>query len=157
MKNNLIEQFFSLVKIDSPTGHEQNVADYIVNYLTPLVDVVKKDKHGNVYAYISGAGKPVFFASHMDTVEPGRGIKPVRKGKYIISDGTTILGADNKAALASMLELASLLKSKKISHVPVEFIFTHSEESGNYGASSFDYRQLRSRTGYCFDSNDEKY
>lgn len=152
MNKTLIDTFFQLVKIDSPTGNEQLVANFILNYLKQYADILKKDKKGNIYARIDGVGEPIFFASHMDTVEPGRGIKPQIKKGYITSDGTTILGADNKTAIACMLELAHLFKTSKITHRPIEFIFTYSEEVGNYGAINFDYSWLKSKSGYCFDS-----
>lgn len=152
MNKSLIDIFFQLVKIDSPTGNEQQVAIFILKYLKPFVDILKKDKKGNIYARIDGKGEPLFFASHMDTVEPGKGVKPQIKKDHITSDGSTILGADNKVAIAGMLELAHYLRTSKITHRPIEFIFTYSEEVGNYGAINFDYKWLNSKTGFCFDS-----
>ena len=93
-----------------------------------------------------------FFSAHMDTVEPGKGISPRIDGDYIVSDGTTILGTDNKLALACMLVLACDLVLTHSSHCPLEFVFTRSEEIGNYGALHFDYSLLRSKRGLCFDS-----
>ncbi|OGK63022.1 hypothetical protein A2334_01445 [Candidatus Roizmanbacteria bacterium RIFOXYB2_FULL_38_10] len=153
MNNNLVDVFIKLVQIDSVTGYEKKITDFLVSYLKGMVDIVKKDSYGNVYARIDGEGKPIFFASHMDTVEPGRGIKPKIKKGYIVSDGTTILGADNKVAIAGMLEIARLIKKSKVLHRPVEFLFTLSEEVGNYGAINFDYSMLRSKLGYCFDTS----
>lgn len=153
MNKSLIDIFFQLVKIDSPTGNEQQVANFILDYLKQFADTLKKDKKGNIYARIDGVGEPIFFASHMDTVEPGRGIKPQIKKGYITSDGKTILGADNKMAIACILELAHYLKrTKTTTHRPIEFLFTYSEEVGNYGAINFDYSWLKSKSGYCFDS-----
>jgi tripeptide aminopeptidase len=152
MNNRLIQTFFNLVQIDSPTGEEDAVADYIVHYLTPLVTSVQKDAYGNVYACVAGTGEPLFFSAHMDTVEPGRGIKPKVEHGYAVSDGTTILGADNKSSLACMIEAVEQLKELGQPHRPIEFVFTKSEESGNYGAINFDYSLLKAKKGFCFDS-----
>ena len=78
----------------------------------------------------------IYFTSHMDTVVPGNGIKPSIKDGYIVSDGTTILGADDKAGLASMFEAIRVLK-KNIPHGKIEFIITVGEESGLVGAKAF--------------------
>ncbi|MDO8497782.1 MAG: M20/M25/M40 family metallo-hydrolase [bacterium] len=148
----LLDIFMTLVSIDSPTGEENGVAQWILNRLKDTADIIKEDSYRNIYVYIKGKGEPRFFSAHMDTVEPGRNIKPIIKGEYITSDGTTILGGDNKASLACMIHTIELLHSQKNTHRPLEFIFTRSEEIGNYGAINFDYSLLKSKTGYCFDS-----
>src|SRR4051812_7110499 len=107
MKNNrLINNFLDLVKIDSPTGEEQEISRYLVNFLkeNKLVNVVKQDKLGNIYGYLKGRGDSIFLSAHMDTVEPGRGVNPKIKNDYITSDGTTVLGADDKVGLSVILE-----------------------------------------------------
>jgi tripeptide aminopeptidase len=151
MNNRLVNLFTDLVSIDSPTGEENQVAEYIVSYLKDKVDFVEKDQHGNVFARLNGEGEPLLFAAHMDTVEPGRGIKPQVKNGYITSDGTTILGGDNKIAVAGILETVNQLKEQSFIHRPLEMLFTYSEEVGSYGAINFDYSQLKAKTGCCFD------
>lgn len=150
MNTSLSSTFCSLVRIDSVTGHEEKFADYLLENLNGLLSFVKKDKFGNVFGGLDGTGDPIFFASHMDTVEPGVGIIPKVRNEFVMSDGNTILGADNKVAIACMIEAAKRLQKKE--HRPVEFIFTRSEEIGNYGALHFDYSLLKSKTGFCFDS-----
>jgi tripeptide aminopeptidase len=151
MNKRLVNLFTELVSIDSPTREETQVAEYIVSYLKDKVDFVEKDSHGNVFARLSGEGEPLLFAAHMDTVEPGRGIKPQIKDGFITSDGTTILGADNKIAVAGILETVNQLKELNISHRPLEMLFTYSEEVGSYGALTFDYSKLKAKKGCCFD------
>lgn len=143
-----------IVKIDSPSGEENDVADFIVHYLKDKVDVIKKDAIGNIYTRIEGKGTPLFLAAHMDTVEPGRGIKPQIKEGYITSDGTTILGADNKVAVAGIIETIEQLKEKKILHRPLDILFTTTEETDSSGARGFDYSLLSAKQGYCFDRTD---
>jgi tripeptide aminopeptidase len=88
---------------------------------------------------------------HLDTVEPGRGIKPRIENGEIRSDGTTILGADNKAAIASTLEAIRRLKDERPPHGEVEVLFTWGEERGHRGAKAFDYSRLRSKIGFVPD------
>jgi tripeptide aminopeptidase len=147
----VVETFLDLIQIDSVTGEEERLREFIVNLLRQedLVDVLQVDDYGNLYARSDGVGEPHFLAAHMDTVEPGRGIKPQIIDGVIRSDGTTILGADNKVAIAGIID--ALRQIKGIPHRPIEVIFTRSEEVGNYGASNFDYSLLRARKGYCFD------
>jgi tripeptide aminopeptidase len=150
--NRLLETFFTIVQIDSVTGEEAKISEYLYDYLNGKVDVLKKDALGTIYAKINGVGTPLFFSAHMDTVEPGRGIKPRIENGYVVTDGTTILGGDNKTALACIVEIVDILHESKMKHRPLEIIFTTSEEVGNYGAVGFDYGWLESTEGYCFDS-----
>lgn len=148
---NLIDLFIHICQIDSPTGEEQKMADFVYNFAKKYADFVRKDKFGNVYVRY-GKNPNLFLSAHLDTVEPGRGIKPQIKGEYITSDGTTILGADNKVTVAGILEVLKEL-SKENSKNSFEIIFTLSEEVGNYGAINFDYSLLSSKIGFCFDSS----
>lgn len=145
----LIDTFFSLVTVDSPTGKEEQFADFLIDQLAHLGLSVLKDKYGNVYARLEGEGEAIFFSAHMDTVEPGQGIVPQVKGEYLVSDGTTILGADDKVGIAALLE--AIKKICTMHHRPIELIFTRSEEIGNYGAIEFDYSLLSAEKGYCLD------
>ena len=96
----------------------------------------------------------IFFTSHMDTVTPGKGIKPqLDADGYIRSDGTTILGADDKAGLAAMFEAIRVLKEQSIPHGPVQFVITVGEESGLLGARALDASKLKAKFGYALDSN----
>ncbi|KXK27446.1 MAG: Cytosol non-specific dipeptidase [candidate division WS6 bacterium OLB20] len=153
MKNRLVDTFIELVAIDSPTGREDEFAKHMSDRLVKLGLNVTADSYGNLVARKDGSGEPVFFAAHMDTVEPGRGIKATVKGGYLVSDGRTILGADNKAAIAAMLEFLAETSESQIKTLPVDIILTRSEEIGNYGAVNLDISLLRAGKGYCFDSS----
>src|SRR5262249_60422795 len=87
-----------LVSIDSPSGEEENVAREIGRRLEAQGLTVKRDAHGNVIASLAGQGDPFLLSAHMDTVEPGRGIKPVVDGDTIRTDGSTVLGGDPRRA-----------------------------------------------------------
>ncbi len=155
MKNNkVIGTFLKIVRIDSPTGYEQNVSLYITDFLNKIGLKSETDKNGNVITFLNGKKdlQPYLLNAHLDTVEPGRGITPQIKNGWIQSLGDTILGADNKTAVAAILEvLRKLISSPPEKRHPLEIIFTTSEESGNIGASNLDYSRLKSRLGYSFD------
>jgi tripeptide aminopeptidase len=89
----------------------------------------------------------------MDTVVPGKDIKPSIKDGYVVTDGTTILGADDKAGLAVMLEVIRVLKEQAISHGTIQFIITVGEESGLVGAKALDPSLLVAKYGYALDSD----
>lgn len=151
MNNDLINLFIKICQIDSPTGKEKQMADYVFNFAKKYAHLVKKDNFGNVYLRF-GREPRIFLSAHLDTVEPGRGIKPQIKGDYLVSDGSTILGADNKAAVAGILQVLKETAEKNWDY-PFEVVFTLSEEVGNYGAINFDYSLLKSKIGFCFDSS----
>ncbi|MFZ2199617.1 MAG: M20/M25/M40 family metallo-hydrolase [Microgenomates group bacterium] len=153
---NVVNIFLDLVQIDSPSGHESEVSKYICVYLTKLGITNFVDKTGNVVASISGSKEsaPILLCAHMDTVEPGRGVKPVITDGWITSSGDTILGADNKSAIAIILaSLNNYIDIPIYSRKPLELVFTVSEESENIGAANLDYSKLRARSGYLFDSS----
>src|SRR5690625_7434966 len=78
---------------------------------------------------------------------------PILKDGYIVSDGTTILGADDKAGLAVMFEAIRLLKENEIAHGPLQFVITAGEESGLVGAKNINQDLLTADYGYALDSD----
>lgn len=164
MKSRLVETFLELVQIDSETKHEQLIAPVLMDQLTALGFTVEQDDAhtrnghgaGNIIATLKGTldVEPIYFTSHMDTVVPGKGIKPsIREDGYIVSDGTTILGADDKAGLAALLEMAKRLKEQQIAHGDIEFIITAGEESGLAGAKELDASKIKAKYGFAVDSD----
>lgn len=143
--------FLSLVAIDSPAGHERAVSDFIIKELGKLGVSAKTDAYGNLAAKVPGQGAPVMLAAHMDTVEPGRGIRAQVKGDLITSVGDTILGADDKAGIAEILAAVEHLIVNKIPHRPLEIIFTREEEIGSLGAKHLDYKNLQAKEGLVLD------
>ena len=91
----------------------------------------------------------------MDTVVPGKNIQPVIKDGLITSDGSTILGADDKAGLAAIIETIRVLKEDQIAHGDIQFIITAGEESGLVGAKALDLSKVKAEFGYALDSNGE--
>ncbi len=160
----LINEFIELVQIDSETKHEAEIAKVLTNKFTQLgLDVVEDDSKertghgaGNLICTMKGNNQdadPIYFTSHMDTVVPGKGIKPIIEDGYITSDGSTILGADDKAGIAAMLETIRVLKENNIGHGDIQFIITVGEESGLVGAKELDASLINAKYGYALDSN----
>ena len=148
----LIGSFCDLVRIDSPSDEEEEVALHLTDRLSSLGFSVARDAHGNVIASEDGEN-PLLLSAHMDTVEPGRGIQPIIKGDRITSDGSTILGGDCKAGVAAILEGLESVGEDKKSRRPVQVVFTRGEEIGLVGASNLDYSMIRAREAVVFDGN----
>lgn len=155
------ETFLELVQIDSPTGYEGEMAQGVKARLEAIGLDVEIDKEGNVLTKLNGnpSLEPYLLNAHLDTVEPGRGIKPyIDHRGWIRSEGETILGADNKTAVAAILEtLKRLVEEGSENHHPLEVVFTVSEESGNHGAHGLDYSKLTANKGYIFDASDREF
>jgi tripeptide aminopeptidase len=149
--SSLITLFLDLVQIGSPTGEEDAICEYIRTYLTKLGYEPYTDSYGNIILHVSGVGKPLFLAAHVDTVEPGRGVKPIIDGDVIRSDGTTILGADNKVGVAIILDVVRTF-AQRTDRPALDVVFTRSEESGNYGAINLEYSHITANRGYAFDN-----
>ena len=148
----LVNSFCELVQIDSPSDEEEDVARHLVDRLEGLGFQVARDAHGNVIASEEG-GQPLLLSAHMDTVEPGRGIKPRIQGDRIVSDGTTILGGDCKAGVAAILEGLQSIKDEGLTRCPVQVVFTRGEEIGLVGATNLDYSMIRAKESVVFDGN----
>jgi tripeptide aminopeptidase len=162
----LAQRFKTFVEIDSLSRHELDVALEIEKILTDMgadicYDTAKDQVNGNcsnLVAKFKGSVKaePIFLAGHMDTVGPGNNIKVQFKNGVFTSDGTTILGADDKSAIAIILEVMDVIFENKLDHPPIEIVFTVCEEIGLLGAKHFDYSLMNSKFGYILDSTDTK-
>ncbi len=155
-RDRLIRTFTDLVHIDSPSGEEAAVAEALTSRLTDLGFTVSRDAYGNVIASEPG-DSPVLLSAHMDTVEPGRGIKPIIDGDVIHTDQTTVLGGDCKAGLAVILEALESLRSDGVARRPVEIALTRQEEIGLVGAKNLDYSMLRAKQAVVFDGEGPVY
>ncbi|MFN8164025.1 MAG: M20/M25/M40 family metallo-hydrolase [Solirubrobacterales bacterium] len=155
----LYETFMRLCEIRSPTGEEREVADTLAAELRALGLEVSEDDAagpaeagaGNLLARLPGAGEGwVMFCAHLDTV-PHRGqVEVVNDEGVFRSRGDTILGADNKAAVAVFMELVAR-HAEEPPPVGIELVLTVAEEQGLRGAKAFDASALRSRAGFVLD------
>lgn len=158
----ILEKFLEYVQIDSPTKEELEFAKVLMKDLEQLGFEVEMDNagekvgsnSGNVIGRLKGTtdSEAVLLTAHMDTVSPGRGIKPVIKDGVVYSDGTTILGGDDKAGIAAILEGIKTIKENDIPHGDIEVIFTIFEEGGLYGVKGLDFSKIKSKEIFVFDS-----
>lgn len=160
IKNLLLE----LIQIDSHSREEREVALLIKKYCEEMGADVEIDdagekvggNTGNVIARFKGTapGAPIMMAAHMDTVVPGKGVKPVINGDIIRTDGTTVLGGDDKSGCAVVIETIRCLQEQNIPYTDIEAIFTICEEVGLLGAKHVDVSKIKSKIGIVFDSDD---
>jgi tripeptide aminopeptidase len=160
-RERLHETFASLCRIDSPSGHERPCVDHVAAAVRAMGLAVQEDDAGptagsdagNLFARIDGSGPDYMLrCAHLDTVPAIAPIEPVLKDGGWENANDAILGADNKAAVAVLLELARRLATAPAPPpVGVELLFTVSEENGLHGAKAFDKSRLRSRIGFVFD------
>lgn len=148
--NKVVDLFLKLVQIDSLSGKEKNMILFITDWAKKQNLFYRVDKLGNVLVKNNGKGKPILFCVHMDTVQPGEGIKPVIKNGIIKSAGDTILGADNKVALASLLSAVEEYLKNNDNQKSFELLFTVKEETGG-GIEYFPFKWLKSKKGLVFD------
>lgn len=150
-QDRVVKTFIELAKIDSVSGEEETLAKYLVKKLKNLGGNAFLDNYGNVIGKFEGIGEAYIINSHLDTVEPGRGIKPQIKGNKIVGSGTTIVGGDAKAGIAIILEALEAIISTKKQHIPIEVVFTKGEETGLFGAVNLDYSKISAKKGITFD------
>lgn len=138
----LLRTFLDMVAIDSPSGEEEAMAGFVAGRLRLLGLEPLVDGAGNVLASLPGTGPALLLCAHMDNVPPCRGVKAVVDGDCVHSDGTTILGADDKSGVAVMLEALQTLKDEGLAHLPLELAFTVREEVGLEGARALDTSRM---------------
>ncbi len=158
----MIDEFCKLVEIDAPSFHERKMADILKDYLLELGFEVFEDNAnevydsecGNVYGYLEGSmeGDPILFSAHMDTVEPALNKKAVvKEDGRIVSDGTTVLGADDISGIVAILEAIRSIKENHIPHRRIEVLFPIAEEAYLRGSDVFDYSRIKSKEAYVLD------
>ncbi|MCR3923588.1 MAG: M20/M25/M40 family metallo-hydrolase, partial [Firmicutes bacterium] len=161
-RERLVGSFLELVKVNSQTKNEREMADYLKGKLEEIGLVVTEDRAGdsiggncgNLIGIMEGqADKPaLLFSAHMDRVTPGENIQPVVEGDIVKSSGDTILASDDCAGLAGILEMLHVIKEKSLPHGRLEVVFTIAEEGGLNGAKALDIDSLQAKLGIILDS-----
>jgi tripeptide aminopeptidase len=159
MAASVVERFKQIVPIANPSGKEATIREHILAELTRLGFTDNTvDEAGNLLARIPGAAEkePILLSAHMDSVPPCEGIEPVEdtvEGRHVIrSAGKTILGADDKSGIATMLSIVERLsQAETTQNHPLELFFSTQEEVGLLGAKAFDITQCRSKAGFVLD------
>ena len=150
-RDRLTKTLMDLIRIDSPSGEEDAMDREISARLQGLGLKVQHDSFNNVIAKLPGSGEPVLLSAHLDTVEPGRGIRPQLEGDVLRSDGSTVLGGDCKAGVSIVMEALTAVIESGAPHQPVEVVFTRHEEGGLVGAHHLDFSLLSAKRGVVLD------
>jgi tripeptide aminopeptidase len=155
--------FLELVQIDSLSRREGRIAARLAQELQALGAEVSFDdagravggEVGNLIAHVPGTADapPLLLCAHMDTVTPGEGVKPVVEDDVIRTDGTTVLGGDDKSGVAIVCECVRVCRERGLRHPPIDVVFTICEEVGLLGARHLDLARVRARRGLVFDSD----
>jgi dipeptidase D len=161
----LWRHFARLNDIPRPSAHEGEARSYVRLVAEEHGLTHRTDARGNLVVLVPARGAApdgpvVAVQSHLDMVCEKRSglehdflkdpIRPRRVGEWIFASGTT-LGADNGIGAAAAL---SLITDPRVSHGPLELIFTVEEETGLHGASALDGSLVGSRLMINLDSED---
>ncbi|NDV24660.1 M20/M25/M40 family metallo-hydrolase [Desulfovibrio sp. JC022] len=159
----ILELFFDLVQIDSPSLKEKDVAAFLREQMEKRGYEVREDKAGelsggntgNLIVHIpaTGEGEPIAFSAHMDCVQPCIGVEPIIDGDVVRSAGDTVLGSDDKAGIAMAIEALDHLKEESIPHPDIYFVFSICEEAGMHGAKNMDTDLLPVKDIIVLDSS----
>jgi len=159
-RRQLLRTFKELTSLYGRGKRERPVADYILSRLSGLWPATEDGAGaaiggdaGNVLVKVDGRGDAILLTAHMDTVEPCAGVKAKVKNGYVVSKGDTVLGADDRAAVAVLLELAEIA-DRLPARRPLEILFTVAEEVGLLGAKHADYGPVTSKTGFVLDASE---
>ncbi len=163
-RDRLAETFKTLVSIDSISQQEARVCAKIRQMLSPYAQEIVTDSAGeaagsdtgNLIVKLRGSRNvpALLLNAHMDTVTPGLGVKPQFADGVFTSDGTTVLGADDKSAIAIIIETVRILHENNLPYGPIEIVLTVCEEIGLLGAKNLDVNLLSAKYGYALDTAD---
>jgi len=159
----IVDTFLEMVKIPSPSLNERAVADYVKVKLEELGLEVTEDNAGesckgntgNIIGILKSKGdntKKILFSAHMDTVLPCDKITPIIEDGIIKSDGTSVLGGDDKAGIVAILEMLEQLKEDNLDHPEIIVVFSIAEEIGLFGARAMDTKKYTPDFGIIIDS-----
>lgn len=161
-RQRVLEEFYQLVKVNSATKEERDVAEIVKAKLTAIGMSVFEDNIatringncGNVFGYLKGCVEaPVLLLSaHLDCVEPCRGVIPKLVNGIITSSGDTVLGADDKAGIVGILEALRVIQENNVQHGDIQVIFTVGEEGALTGSKHIEPDLIKADLGYVLDT-----
>lgn len=163
-RERLAATFTQLCETDSPSRREGKIAALLKQIFSGFSpDHVSEDDSatvtgsecGNLFFRFKGNAtkEPLFFNCHMDTVEPGIGVRVQRNGDVFTSAGDTILGSDDKSGISALIEALHVIHEDNLPVRPVEIILTTCEEIGLLGAKALNPEHILAKTGYALDSS----
>jgi len=154
MSERMVRQFMEMVRIDSESGNEARFMAWLLGAVAEVGGAAALDDYGNLIATFSAKGcdgaAPILLSCHGDTVRPGVGIEPVLGEDGVIrSAGETILGADDKAGIAEVLEALRVAPVRP----PIELAVSRQEEVGLLGVKALDFSRITARRGFLMDND----
>lgn len=149
----LLATFTELVEVDNPSGQEAAMARRVMGLLQAEGLTPVQDAKGNIITVVPGAGAPLLLSAHLDSVAPATGKRAVVRDGVVYSAGDTVLGADDLAGLAAILEAVRAVRSNGAQHRAAELVFTVEEEVGLKGARGLDWSKITAKEGVALDLN----
>lgn len=162
-KDRIFEEFKELVAIPCRSTKERQIFEVVKAKLEALGFNVEEDdaaskldsECGNMWAFLPGnkaGATKVLLSGHLDGVEPCGGTTVVRKDGILYSDGTTILGSDDKSGVVAILEGVRMILEENAEHGDIQVLLTIAEEGGVNGSRCMDKSKLNADVGYALDS-----
>ena len=161
-KERMLAEFKEVVAVPCHTLQERPVFELLRVKLEALGFIVEEDDAGeklggncgNLWAFLPGnkeGATSVLFSAHMDGVEPCGGTTVVQKDGYLYSDGTTILGGDDKSGVVGIIEGVRMIVEENAEHGDIQILFTIAEEGGVNGSRCMDRSKLKAEVAYALD------
>lgn len=162
-ESRLIDLFLEICRINTPARHEKVLVDFVQPKLEEIgFACVRDEAHrqtggdtGNLIATLPGSvpdAPAIFFSAHFDTVEPNPDVKILIDNGVIRTDGTSILGADDKSGMAPIIEAMRVVQEQNLPHGDIQLLLTVSEEIGLLGARHIDRSLVKTRMGFVLDT-----
>lgn len=159
----LIDLFLDMCRINTPARCEKALVDFIQPKLEEIgFTCVRDEAHrqtggdsGNLIATLPGSvpnAPAIFFSAHFDTVEPNPDVKILIDNGVIRTDGTSLLGADDKSGMAPIIETMRVVREQNLPHGDIQLLLTVSEEIGLLGARHIDRSLVKARMGFVLDT-----
>jgi len=159
----LEQTFLKLVRVDGVSRKEKKVKNFISNDLHDYVLTIHEDNAGelidgncgNLFMKVRGNDRSrdtIILSAHMDTIQPTKNLKPIVGNGKITSDGSTILGADNRLGIALISEVIKSLCDNEAKFGNIEIVFSVAEEIGLLGIKQFDFSKVKGKYALVLDS-----
>lgn len=182
IKKDVLDTFLRMVQVDSESFNEKAMVDFLQEEIAlrkwdcktivqPVsISNLSKDLHlpftkeeidkqtCQLAVVIEGnddTKEPIYLCAHIDTVAPGKGIKPIVEDGVIKTDGTTILGSDDKSGVASIVCAVDQVLKNNIPHGKLVLLFVALEEKGHIGALHANVKDFGVNYGYVFDTGND--
>ena len=150
----LLETFLALLHVDTFHGDEDRAVAIVRPLLEPVGIAFKRDDIGNLigaWPARDSDSVPIMLNAHLDTVQSTAGLQTVVDAEGVGTDGSTILGADDKAGVAAIVEAVLTIEAAGSAHGPVDLVFTVGEDVGHIGSKAFDPSSIEARVGFVLD------